>query len=74
MDGPVVTGKRMWVGDLVRLPLQFAAPRDGSSSAPAKALNNLHAFEANLPAWQSPVNLLVDTQASALGAVVQAGK
>ncbi len=51
------------MGDLVRLPFQFAAPSDGSSGAPAKALNDLRAFEANLHVWQSSVDLLVDTQA-----------
>jgi hypothetical protein len=42
-----------------------------AQSAPAKALNDLRAFEANLRVGQSPMDLLVDTQAPRFGAVAQ---
>lgn len=36
-----MTRKRIWVGDLVRLPFQFVAPRDGSSRCPGQSSRRL---------------------------------
>jgi hypothetical protein len=60
-----VTRKRIWVGDLVSCPSNLRHQGTVAQGAPAKAPDDLRAFEANLNVGQSAVDLLVDTQAAA---------